>query len=510
MKKSTKIIIAVVSVLIIAAVVVTTLYFTTDLFKTNNPKKAFYEYLDKVTEAKDGRMSYSQFLEDLKNAQNKSYEGKGSISMDVKLDSALSSNENDAVVEILNNADISFETKADPKNSKAYTALNLKYDGEDLGTIEVNSNKDTIGIKCDEITDGYLTITMDEMAELLNIDTDMSSMESVDVEELISLLDISDSEINRIVDRYKGVLEDTIPEDNYSSEKEKITVNGKEINATAYTVEVSEKDFINLAKALVNSLQEDDDTIDLVVDKVNTFMDIIGEIETFNTRDITSLLDMILDELEEIDEFSDEKLEISIYEYKDQTVRIQIAFGEDAVILDSMEDGDTTDMSIKMKSEGTEMTLMNISSTKKGEGKYSTKLSTDIEGYKIEFTVDSESSDAGEKVNMTVYVDLPSILTANLSITSEVEYKSVDIDTLSSSNSTLISELTAAEQTQLSYKLLEYVDNHMDIIKDIAETLGYEDEIAELEDEINSLKEQMAQPTDADVVTDEDADVVEE
>ena len=505
MKKSTKIIIAVISVLIVVAVAtVAVLYFTTDLFKTNNPKKAFYEYLSKSMETEEGSMSYSEMLKSLKDAQNKSYEGKGNISMDVKLDSAISSDENDAIVEILNNADISFETKADPKNSKSYVALNLKYDGEDLGKIELNSNKDTIGIKCDEITDEYLTITIDEISELLNIDTDMSSMESVDVEKLISLLDISDSEINRIIDRYKGVLEDTIPEDNYSSEKEKITVNGKEINATAYTVEVSQKDFINLAKALITSLQDDDDTIELIVDKVNAFMDMVGQIETLNKRDVTSLLDTILDQLEEIDGFSDEKLVISIYEYKDQTVRIQISFGETAIILDSMKDGDTTDMSIKMKSEGTEMTLMNISSTKKGEGQYTTKLSTDMQGYKIELTVDSESSDSSEKENMKLYIDFPSIIEATLNINSEIEYKSVNIDTLSSSNTTSITKLTAAEQTQLSYGLLKYIDSHMDVIKDIATELGYEDEIIKLEKQINSLKEQMAQPTDADVATDED------
>ena len=197
----------------------------------------------------------------------------------------------------------------------------------------------------------------------------------------------------------------------YSSNKEKITVNGNEIDATGYSVELTEKDAMNLIKAIVTSLAEDDDTIDLVVDKVNGFMELVGETQTISSRDVKSLLSMAESSLDTEGSLSEEKLKITVYDYKDQVVRISFSMADDAIILDSMTENDTTSMAIKLKADGEEMTLMNISSTKKGEGQYSTTLSMDLEGYKIEVTIDSEVSDSSEKADMKIYVDFPEVIT---------------------------------------------------------------------------------------------------
>ncbi len=510
MKKSTKIIIAVVSVIAVAAIVFAILYFATDLFKTRNPKKAFYEYLDKAA-ASESEFNYSDMIASLKDVQNKSYEGKGKMSMDIELGSTMKNQEYEQIIDLLNNAEISYETKADPKNSNTYTAMNIKYNGKDLGKFELLVNEDELGIKLAEMYDKYLTITFEEMLEELDIDSssiDMSSlsMDDADVNEIVELLEISDDEITRIKDRYKKVLEDTIPEDNYSSEKEKITVNGKEINATAYSVEVSEKDLAKLVKAMVESLADDDDTLDLIIEKANKIMDLAGESTTISKRQLTSALSSVAASLEDTDELSDMKLKVSVYEYKDKTVRIKFAMNEDAITIDSLEDGDTTNMALKVKAEGTEMTIMNIEQTKKGDGKYSTKLSTDLQGMKLEITLDTESTDSNAKENMKLYVEIPSMIKATLNVETEAEYKSVSIDKLSSNNSVAISSLnnlTQTQQVELMKGLLNYIDNHMEAIKEIATKLGYEDEIEEFEGQLETLKSQSSQTS---TTPDEDTD----
>lgn len=506
MKKSTKIIIAVVSVILVVAIVFAVLYFATDIFK-KNPKKAFYEYLDKAAIG-EGEFSYSDLIASLKNAEAKSYEGTGKASVDIKLGSEMSGEDYADILEALSNAEISYEVKADPANSKSYTSMNIKYDGEDLGTLELLSSGEEIGIRVEDITDKYLTTTLEEIMEELNIDEEIeddldldmnlddmsSSLENVDLDEIIDLLDISDDEIKRIAERYGAILKDTIPEDNYSSEKTKITVNGKELDTTAYTVEVSEKDLVNLATKLLESLEDDTDTINLVVDKVNKLMKIAGEDSTTITKaQVKSLIEYALEALEEVDDLGDTKIKIVVYAYKDETARIEIAIDDEAIMIDSLKDGDTTNMALGLKYDGTEMTILNVEQTKKSDNSYTTKVSMDIEEFKVEVTLDTEETDTNSRINMKIYVDVTDVITATLNIEQEVEYKSVSIEKLSSSNSIAMSDLS---EEDLMNGLLDYIENHMDAIKAIASEIGYEDEIEEFEDELNLYREQSTQ-TDA-------------
>lgn len=509
MKKSTKIIIAVVSVLVIVAAVLVILYFTTDIFKgmfkKGNPKQAFFEYLDKTA---SGDINYEEMLANLKKAQTEPYSGKGKMSMNVELGSTLS--EYDEIAKVLNKMEISFDSKADPKNTNTYSSMNVKYDGKDLGTFEVIADGDTFAIKFAEMYDKYLTLTMDEVEDLLeDMGMDMTtgsanySMDDIDVNEIIEIFEISNSEITRIRDRYKKVLEDSIPEENYSSEKEKITVNGKEINATGYTVEISDKDLINVATKILESLKDDDDTIALVVEKANKLMELSGEDTKITKSQVKSMIEYLLPSLAEVDELTGEKIKITVYEYKDETVRISISIGSDAIILDSMKDGDTTNMALKAKMDGTEMTIMNISQTKKGDNEYTTTLSTDIEGMKFEITIDSESKDSKEVAKMKLYVEIPNTIKATLNIESEAKYESVNIDKLTSSNSTAIKSLTESDEQQLAINALNYLDKNMSTIKDIGTSLGLKDEVEEFENQINSLKTQAPAST---TPTDDDAD----
>lgn len=511
MKKSTKIIIAVVSVLVIVAAVLAILYFTTDIFdgifkKKGTPKEAFYEYLGKTA---SGDMNYEQMVANLKKAQSESASAKGKMSMNVEFGSTLS--EYNEIAKVLNKMEISFDSKTNPKNTNTYSAMNVKYDGKDLGTFEVITDKDTIGIKFAEMYDKYLTLTMDEVEDLLeDAGMDMPttgsasySMDNVDVNEIVEILEISNDELTRIKERYSNVLKDAIPEENYKSEKEKITVCGKEVNATGYSVEISDKDLINVATKILESLKDDDATIELVVEKANKIMDLAGEDTKISKSQIKSMIEYMLPSLEKTEELTGEKIKITVYEHKDKTVRISLSMGSDAIILDSMEDGDTTNMELKVKASGREMTLMNISQTKKGDNAYSTTLSTDIQGLKLEITMDTESSDSKEIAKMKLYLEVPNTIKATLNVESEAKYESVNIDKLSSSNSTAIKSLTESDEQQLAINALNYLDKNMSTIKDIGTSLGLKDEVEEFEKQINSLKTQAPAST---TPTDDDAD----
>lgn len=486
MKKSTKIIIAILVILVIAAIVFAVLYFATDLFKSKNPKKAFHEELNKLT-ASESEFSYSDMIASLRNAQNNPFEAKGKVTMDLEI--AGIEEEAQKILDVLKKAEISYEMKADPKNSNVYAVLGVNYDGEELATAEIIADEEQVGGKIKDFNDKYMTISMEQIMKALKIDEKaLESMNSVDVNEVLDILDISDAEIKRIVDRYSKVIDEALPEENYSSEKEKITVNGSEIEATRYTISLTEKDFMNLVSKVLESLKDDNDTLKLVADKANKIMNIVADntgesMGEISSSDLKALIESLASSLVSSSGNSSEKLEISLYKNKDQIVRFQVGMSDNQIMVDSTKDGDKETMAFKVKADGKEMTIMTIEQTKKGDNAYTTKMYMDLEGVKLEITLDTEATDAKAVENATIYLEVKDAIKATITMNTELEYKSVSIDELSLENSVNYEDIA---QEELAKGLVNFIEKHEDVIKAIAEDLGL------AEDEIEKMLEQMS------------------
>lgn len=509
MKKSTKIIIAVVSVLVVAAIVFAVLYFATDLFKTKNPKKAFFENLEKYAIG-EGDFKYSEMLEKAKSKQNSAFEGKGKITINLEVGEDLIDEETEALLNVLNKMEVNYESKSDLKNLNSNMTMNFKYDGNDLGTAEVLLNEDKIGIKIKDITDKYLTVSLKDVLDNENLDSlSLNSIKGIseeDMNEIMDLLNISDDQIKTIKDIVKKALEDAIPEDKFSSEKAKITVNGKELNTTAYTVKISGNDAMKFLTNVLEALKEDDDTLSLIVDKVNKFMKISGETSMKITKSqVKALLNSTISELENTDAEDDSTYKITLYVNKDQTVRLEFAQDDNAITIDSIKDGDTTNAALKVKIEGTEMNILNVEETKKGDNKYSTKLSTDLQGVKIELTLDTDSTDSNQRVNMKLYAEALDQMKLTLNIEAEAKEASVRIDKLTSSNSVDAQNIPSDEQAKIMTNAVNYLEKNIRTIKDIAKDIGYEDEVEEFVNQLNYLKSGLSSQTPVELPTpDED------
>lgn len=492
MKKSTKIIIAVVSVLVVAAIVFAVLYFATDLFKTKNPKKAFFENLEKYAIG-EGNYNYSEMLEKAKSKQNSTFEGKGKITMNLELGEDLIDEDAQALLELLNKMEINYESKSDPKNLNTNMVMDLKYDGNDLATLELLLNEDKVGFKIKDITDKYLTISLeDALASEALDDLDLDSIKGISEEnmnEIMDLLNISDDQIKSLTNILKKSLEDAIPEDKFSSEKAKITVNGKELNTTAYTVKISGNDTMKFLSNVLEGLKNDDDMLSLGVNKFNKLMKIAGETSMKITKsEAKAFLESMVSELKDTDMDDDSTYKITLYVNKDQTVRLEFAQDNNAITIDSIKDGDTTNTAFKVKVSGSEMTLLNVEETKKGDNKYSTKLSTDMQGVKIEVTLDTDSTDSNERVNMKLYAEVLDQMKLTLNMEAEAKETSVKIDKLTSSNSIDAENIPSSEQEKIMTNLVNYLDKNKSTIKDIAKDIGYEDEIEEFISQLEYLK----------------------
>ncbi len=389
------------------------------------------------------------------------------------------------------------------KNLNSNMTMNLKYDGNDVGTVELLVNETKIGFKVKDITDKYLTIDLEDMLDSETLDSldldslDLDSLKGISEEnmnEIMDLLNVSDDQIKAITDIVKKALDDAIPEDKFSSQKEKITVNGKELNTTAYTVKISGNDAMEFLTNVLEALKEDDDILSLIVDKVNKLVKISGETSMKITKSqVKTLLNSMVSELENTESDDDSTYKITLYVDKDQTVRLEFAQDSNAITIDSIKDGDTTNAALKVKIDGSEMTILNVEETKKGDNKYSTKLSTDIQGVKMELTLDTDSTDSSERVNMKFHAELLDQMKITLNLEAEAKEASVKIDKLTSSNSIDAQNIPSDEQTKITTNVVNYLDKNINTLKSIAKDLDLEeDEVEELVEYLKSgLSSQM-------------------
>lgn len=485
MKKPVKITLIVVAILAILGGVFAILYFKTDLFNgLKKPKAVFHEYLDKVTAMDDNDIKYEDVIAKIKDIKNNSFEMNATVSAEVELGSALSAYQSYA--DILKKLEFGFDSKVNISSKAGEITINVKYDGEDLGTIDAIINEDKIGFKIDEITDKYYTISMDEIKTIgesavdsatgsldgsyVDLDVAKSTLEKFNlssIDDLISIMEIKDSEISRITKKYTDVIKDTVSDDNYSSSKEKITVNGKELNANAYTLKITDKDLIKIAKNVLKALKDDTDTLNLVVEKANKVMTVMQQSTKLSKSNLTELLDAAIagfDGVNEIPMLNGKTISITLYENGNNVVRTELKLGNDAIIIDSVENGDTTNGAVKVKIKGEEMTLFTTEITKKGDDKYTAKLSTDLKGVKAEITSDID----GDKTNTKLVLEVEGMGKVTLNVNSEVNFKNVNIEKLTGSNSKSLRAITEAEKTEISTNATKFLTKHQELLTSLA------------------------------------------
>lgn len=497
MKKSTKIIIIVAVVVVVLAAVGLSLYFFTDIFDTfKKPKALFYEYLGKATESSQD-VSYEQALQQLKKSQEQSFKGTGKVS--IKAES--SDRDLEDILKVVNGMELSFDVKSNPKDGKSYSKMAVKYDNKELVNLEMLANKDSISLKVPEMLDKYITIEnrdLKALARKFGIDASdiPNKIESLDID-LYELLYISDKDIDSIKERYKKVLQDATEDEQYEKTTKKIKVNGESVEATAYTLALTQKDALKIAEEVLKSLKDDDTTLDILLNKYDQIMKVAEQMDSSSSMpslsksQLKSGIEYMIESLKDVKTTSDEKLEITVYEYKGEAVRVEVAVDDTSIFVNIAKEKETTTYDFVVRNADEEMTVMTMAITKKGDKSYETKLSSEIEGVKLSYTVSTEEKDSKMDMKMQAAVEVQSIAKIEINAEETIEYTDVDIESVSSSNSYVLNDMTTEEITQMLTNALvkgaQHLDKNMDVVKSILTTLDMEDEADELEQLIDQI-----------------------
>lgn len=388
MKK--KIIWMVVAVIGIIAAVLGILYYTTDLFKT--PKQLFYKYFASSSTLLD-ESNYEDFLAELKAESEKSMEVVGEIT------AKITSNDEDVkqVETVLEKGKIKYNMKTVGKEQKMQNDITLNYDGKDIVTLSVLKNKEQYGLKIAEAYEKYVSVENNNLKALfqkLGMDTTEipNKIEMVDYYEL---LNIDKETLEHIETTYSKVINENIPEECYSVEKDvAIEVNNKIITTNAHKLTLTEEQVKTVVAKMLETLKTDDKTLDLIVNKVNTMLEPyknLSEVDTLTKEEFIKEIEDSLIELNEVKATSSNALEIIVYSAKENRTKIRIlALDESKEVLkteiDMVKDESNNNIIMKMSDEDTVMDItMSYNDTKAD-----TIMNMESEGTKITVSMKEE------------------------------------------------------------------------------------------------------------------------
>lgn len=512
MKKS---IIAIIAVLVVLGGTFAGLWFFTDVFNFLKPANdVFSSQLEKALDVEGVKFeNYSNFLKEYEEIANKSSKAKLNISADLNL-----SDLDEEVQDIINDSKITFESSADVENNKTQSKIGLETKDKEVLTLDLVTNDTTIGVGCEDLYDKYLTVTLEDLIELMAEEADMSS---ADIEALTSslsgsnidpykLLYISEDDLKHFDETYRDCLKTLISEDCYTTEKDvEVEVDGEDVKTKAYYLTLTGKDAYNFINELGKLIKDDEVIAKIITEKVNLVLEGMSE-EKISEKDVEELIDELIDSLmTEIEPIKDEKdsaIQIAIYSKSNNPVRIEfntiadvddmdekdtlisIEYAKEKEIYTIYEDGKALGSLInkiekdKDDEKAGELSLK-ISGMSVGTLKYEmidkkdeSKLALDLDIPLAEVSGKIEISTKGdytkEPMSMNALVEFKyAEESVKVNIDGSIEYADVSIPELNDKNSVEILELSDKE---LEDTLLEILENASEVLPERLELLGIE------------------------------------
>ena len=311
-KKKIIIISIVVALVLIIGGVFAFLFFATDIFKSS--ETLFYQYLFASREINNN----TQLEEIQKLKQQSPYTTTGEVTF-----SYVGTDEAQQAVydEMSNNLKVTVNGKHDETQGLMNTNLKLMYGTQELFNLDVAQNEDVYGVKSDEIITSYLGVkneNLSALAQSLGITGNIpNQIPQIDVKQL---MDISDEEVQNIVNTYLPVLQTSISGDKFSKETNMpIMINGNEHTANAYRLQLTKDEVVNVITNILNTLSQDSVTLNLIATKAKILN--LGEQYT-QVNQLSKMITDAIPNLSETLQAYQDGLSIVIYEENKQVIGI--------------------------------------------------------------------------------------------------------------------------------------------------------------------------------------------
>ena len=326
----------VISVIILIVIIIGIILWRSDVFKS--PRQLFEKYAYQNAKLLP-EYDYNEMIKQLDKIGEEKYETIGNITFSVNSQYANDDNYNiKQVKEEIEKLKIDYNVKSIGKESKNTTDFIIKYDNNDLLRLKLLNNQDRYGIRYSDFYDKYLYIennNLKQVAEKLGLDSTYIP-DKIESMSLYDLLYIDNNELERIIKEYSSIVNEVINNEKFSSEKDvEINYNNEKIKTNKYTLNLTNKDLLDLYIKILEKLKNDDATLDIIIDKINK----IGFYYSTEKLDKENLKIYMQ---EEIDKYTDyeidkENFEINVYEYKNKTIRTELKLENQDIIINLLD-----------------------------------------------------------------------------------------------------------------------------------------------------------------------------
>lgn len=304
--KKNIIVLSLIITIILLITIFAVLYFSTDIFKTN--QQLFYKYLGKI------KIIDTNVIEQYNIANNIMKEKNNSSNMQIKVFSSKENNETQ-ISDIQEIFTVNSNGLRNVLLKQAYRDYNFSKDNQTFLTLKCLKDNNTYGIIADNILSKYLSIDNTNLKEvLLRIGlTDTSLLPNSIPNEYEEVIKINEETYKEIKDNYFALINESINKDNFYKIK-------KEDKSQIFGVSFSEQEVINVVNILLDNAKNDERLLNLISDKL----------QLLNYDDITveKLQTYIQEYIQQLNNntYSDEKdyLKISLIVQKDQIISVEI------------------------------------------------------------------------------------------------------------------------------------------------------------------------------------------
>ena len=303
-KKILLIIIPIIIVLIIA-VIIAVLYFTTDLFKSN--EELFWKYF---AQNKD----VLNIIENEKQAEQSQFKTNNSYTSNGNLSLVIAQGENSS-----KQLNVVTTARHDVTTNRTYADATLKNGDINLFKASYINSGDIYAVSCDEIFQGYVGTENSGLTQLAANFGIENFPDSININEYSNILDLTDEEWTHISETYLPVITNSISEESYTKSSEEIQVNGQTYNTNVYSIQITGE---NLKQLIINgltTLKGDTQTLVMISNKLSTLG--LG-IEYTDVSNMLLQIDEIIENIQNTN--IENNLYINVYENNEEVVRTSI------------------------------------------------------------------------------------------------------------------------------------------------------------------------------------------
>ncbi len=172
----------------------------------------------------------------------------------------------------IDDIEISMETKNNPKDEKTYVETGFNYGGNEILTTKFLSSNNSIAIKSDEIVVKYLGTKNENLGSVLSqiVGEDIPYIEMINElseMELSNKVNVSEN----IFDKYLEIIKNGVEESSFNTKPITLERASGQIDVTEYTMTLNEEKALEILSQMLQTLENDDELLDLLVNSYNTF-----------------------------------------------------------------------------------------------------------------------------------------------------------------------------------------------------------------------------------------------